>query len=254
MTDNKSIQYREAAHLAGQTRYLPDLELYEGTLRGYPVSSPYAHARLLELDTSAVMAYPGVATVVTAGDIPGPNTMAPIIDDEPCLLPVGGVCGYAGHVVCLVAADTLETAKKAAALIRWKWEVLPPVLSVEEAMDKRSFLFKPLQLIRGEAGEAMKKAPFREKGSLQAGGQEHYYFETHSAYAVPRHQEDSLYAPPPKILRITSGLQPHYYSPKPPTLKFRRGASGVVSGQSRHRRTGVCLVHFAGMEDKSPFC
>lgn len=112
MTEDKFIQYREAAHLAGQTRYLPDLELYEGTLRGYAVSSPYAHARLIEMDTSGALAFPGVVAVVTANDIPGPNTMAPIIDDEPCLLPVGGVCSYMGHVVCLVAADSLENAKR----------------------------------------------------------------------------------------------------------------------------------------------
>jgi len=188
MTEDKFTQYREAAHLAGQTRYIPDLELYEGTLRGYAVSSPYAHARLLELDVRAALAFPGVAAVVTASDIPGPNTMAPIIEDEPCLLPVGGICGYLGHVVCLVAADTLENAKKAALLIQWKWEVLPPVLSVEESLEKKLFLFEPLHLIRGNTPETMEKVPFREKGSLQAGGQEHYYFEPHSAYAVPRHQ------------------------------------------------------------------
>ena len=188
MTDPKCIQYREAAHVSGKTRYIPDMELYRGTLTGYAVSSPHAHARLVHLDTSAAAAFEGVAAVITAADIPGPNTLAPIIDDEPCLLPVGGTCGYMGQVVCIIAADTSENAKKAASLIEWEWDVLHPVLTVEEALIKEDFLFKPLRLKRGSPEGAMIQAPFRKKGSLEAGGQEHYYFEPQAAYAVPLHQ------------------------------------------------------------------
>lgn len=149
MTDPKCIQYREAAHVSGKTRYIPDMELYRGTLTGYAVSSPHAHARLVHLDTSAAAAFEGVAAVISAADIPGPNTLAPIIDDEPCLLPVGGTCGYMGQVVCIIAADTSENAKKAASLIEWEWDVLHPVLTVEEALIKEDFLFKPLRLKKG---------------------------------------------------------------------------------------------------------
>ena len=112
MTEQGFTQYREAAHLSGETRYIPDMELYRGTLTGYAVSSPYARARLEHLDVSLARTSPGVAAVLTARDIPGPNTMAPIIDDESCLLPEGGTCGYMGQVVCIIAADTLENAKK----------------------------------------------------------------------------------------------------------------------------------------------
>ena len=188
MTEQGFTQYREAAHLSGETRYIPDMELYRGTLTGYAVSSPYARARLEHLDVSLARTSPGVAAVLTARDIPGPNTMAPIIDDESCLLPEGGTCGYMGQVVCIIAADTLENAKKAASLIKWKWDILDPVLTVEEAMKKEDFLFKPLRLKRGDPAQIMKNAPFRKKGSLEAGGQEHYYFETQAAYAIPLHQ------------------------------------------------------------------
>ena len=99
MTAPKCIQYREAAHVSGKPRYIPDMELNRGTLTGDAVSSPPAHARLVHLDTSAAAAYEGVAAVITAADIPGPNTMAPIIDDDPCQLPEGGPCGYMGQVV-----------------------------------------------------------------------------------------------------------------------------------------------------------
>jgi xanthine dehydrogenase large subunit len=188
MTEPNFSQYREAAHLSGQTRYIPDLDLYQGTLIGYAVTSPYACARLLHLDISRVLLSPGVEAVITAQDIPGPNTMAPIIDDEPCLLPVGGTCGYMGQVVCIIAADTRENAIKAVAEIAWEWDVMSPVLSVEESLEKEDFLFKPLQLKKGDPAEALKNAPFRERGSLEAGGQEHYYFEPQAAYAVPLHQ------------------------------------------------------------------
>ncbi len=188
MTEPDLIQYREAAHLSGETRYIPDMELYRGTLTGYAVSSPHAKARLEHLDVSLARTSPGVAAVLTANDIPGPNTMAPVIDDEPCLLPEGGTCGYMGQVVCIIAADTLENAKKAASLIEWQWKVLDPVLTVEEAMKNEDFLFKPLRLKRGDPAHVMENAPFRKKGSLEAGGQEHYYFETQAAYAVPLHQ------------------------------------------------------------------
>ena len=46
MPEQDFIQYREAAHLSGKTRYIPDMELYRGTLNGFAVSSPHAKALL----------------------------------------------------------------------------------------------------------------------------------------------------------------------------------------------------------------
>ncbi len=72
MPERDFIQYREAAHLSGKTRYIPDMELYRGTLNGFAVSSPHAKARLLNLDVSLARTSPGVEAVLTAQDIPGP--------------------------------------------------------------------------------------------------------------------------------------------------------------------------------------
>lgn len=179
------FQYREASHLSGTTDYIPDMDVSASSLKAYVITSPYARAKLVRCDLSRIKSAPGVQAVLTAEDIPGTNQMGIVASDEPCLMPTGTVCGYLGQAVCLIAARTLEMAKNAASLIEWEWEELDPVLTLKEAMDKKNFLFDPLILTRGNPAKAMQEAPFQAEGMLSTGGQEHVYFETQSAYAVP---------------------------------------------------------------------
>lgn len=177
-------QYREISHLTGATRYIPDLDVPNGTLTGYVVTAPYAHARLNKLDISPAAAMPGVCAVLCAADIPGTNQLGCVNPtDEHCLLPVGETCGYRGQAVCLIAAHSKEQAQAAAKTIVWEWTVLTPILTLEEAMAQQSFLYEPQRLNKGDQS-AMSKAPLVAQGVVSLGGQEHFYFETQSAYAV----------------------------------------------------------------------
>jgi len=109
---------------------LPDL-LYGAVLR-----SPHAHARILSIDTRQAEALPGVKAVITAADLPQPgsargedryqseNTLA----REKVL--------YFGHAVAAVAATNEHIALDALELIQVAYEVLPPVLDPDQAMQE----------------------------------------------------------------------------------------------------------------------
>ena len=56
--------------VTGGTRYVEDISM-PGLLYARVLRSPYHHARLLSLDTSAATRLPGVIRVITADDIPG---------------------------------------------------------------------------------------------------------------------------------------------------------------------------------------
>ena len=57
------------AKVTGKIRYASDLHV-PGMLHARFVTSPYAHARLLNIDAEAALAMPGVAAVLTARDLP----------------------------------------------------------------------------------------------------------------------------------------------------------------------------------------
>jgi xanthine dehydrogenase large subunit len=168
-------------HVTGAAKYVDDLWPANGrSAHAWPVVSPHAHARVLDIDAAAAVSQPGVLCVLTGADVPGENDIGAARRDEP-LFPEE-VC-HLGHGVAWVIAETEEAAKLGAAKVKVEYEPLPAILSIEQAIEARSFLTEPERMHRGDAQEAYRAAPHQLEGELFIGGQEHFYLETQAALA-----------------------------------------------------------------------
>jgi CO/xanthine dehydrogenase Mo-binding subunit len=114
----------------GRARFAADISL-PGTLTGKVLRSPYAHARIVRIDTSAAKAIPGVYTVITGEDTPKIPWGFFVADQWP--LSVGKV-RYIGEEVAAVAARDEETAERAIRAIVVEYEELPAVFDPDDAM------------------------------------------------------------------------------------------------------------------------
>ena len=126
--------------VTGRAQYGADLNL-PGMIWGRTLRSPHAHARILAIDTGRAEAHPDVFAVVTFKDfgnvqsekINAGEGAADMLDlARNCLADDKAL--YHGHAIAAVAARTERAADDALALIDVKYEVLPPVLNVEDAM------------------------------------------------------------------------------------------------------------------------
>ena len=117
--------------VTGRFAYASDLSV-PGMLCAVTVRSPHASALIRSIDVAAARAAPGVAAVLVAADVPGTKTYGLIVSDQPVL--ADGVVRYAGEPVALVAAESLEQARAAAALVHVDYEPLVPVLDMEQAL------------------------------------------------------------------------------------------------------------------------
>jgi 2-furoyl-CoA dehydrogenase large subunit len=135
--------------LRGRGRFADDIKMRE-TLYLRFVRSPFAHATILSIDTSAAESLPGVACVLTGAEIV-PQTQpfieiapdaAGSIKDYP--LAVGKV-RYQGEPVVAIAAESAAIADDAAELVQIDYEQLDAVVDAEEALKNNSVL-------HGEAG------------------------------------------------------------------------------------------------------
>jgi xanthine dehydrogenase large subunit len=178
----------ESAHaqLLGLAPYVDDLPEPRGTLHAAPILSPVAHGRLNGIDAAAALASPGVRAVVTAADVPGDPLLATFVHDEPVF--AQDTVQYAGQVVGLVVASSVQAARHAARRVALDITPLPPVLSVEQAMAAHSFVLPPVTVARGDAHAGLAGAPHRLRGRFAVGGQEHFYLEGQIALAQPREQ------------------------------------------------------------------
>ncbi len=173
-----------ALHVSGEARYTDDLDEPRGMLHVAVGVSPAAHGRLHALDLRAVHATPGVVAVVTASDIPGVNDVGPIVHDDPIF--AQDVLQFVGQPVFAVAATSVRAARQAARLARFDIEPLPAILTIEEALAAQSYVLPPVHVTRGDPAGALSRAPHRLAGTVEAGGQDHFYLEGQIALATPR--------------------------------------------------------------------
>ncbi len=178
------------AQVAGSATYVDDIPEIRGTLHAAPILSTVAHGRLLGMDTAAALALPGVRGVVLASDIPGDPLLASFGHDEPIF--ASDTAQHVGQVLGLVVASTVMQARRAARRVTCQIEPLPALLDVREALKAQSFVLPPVFVRRGDAERALTQAPHTLTGSLDVGGQEHFYLEGQVAYAVPQEQNQWL--------------------------------------------------------------
>ncbi|MGI9260436.1 MAG: molybdopterin cofactor-binding domain-containing protein, partial [Woeseiaceae bacterium] len=175
-------------HVTGRATYTDDIPEPKGILHLAIGLSSNPHARIRNLDLSAVSAAPGVVAVMTADDIPGTNNCGPVLDDDPILAP--GLVQYAGQAMFAVAAINIDAARKAVSLAIVDYESLPPVLDIREAVAKESFVLPTEKLVRGDSGGAIASARHRLSGSVDLGGQDQFYLEGQVALALPKEDGD----------------------------------------------------------------
>lgn len=180
----KSVKHESAAkHVSGEAVYVDDRLEFPNQLHVYARLSDRAHARILSIDTAPCYQFPGVAIAITAKDVPGKLDIGAVAAGDPLL--ADGKVEYVGQVVLAVAADSLETARKAAQAAIIEYEDLEPVLDVVEAYRRQHYVLEPHQHKRGDSAAALARAKHRLQGSLHIGGQEHFYLETQISSVLP---------------------------------------------------------------------
>jgi len=164
--------------VVGAFAYASDLWA-EGMLWGATLRSPHARARITRLDTAPALALDGVWAVLTQDDVPGAPTFGQLQRDQPVLC--DGEVRYWGEPIVVVAADDLDTARRAVAAIDIAYEPLDPQIDPEEA-DGRDDVFRRMRIRRGDAAAT---------GEIVVEG----YYETASQDQAPLGTEAGLAIP-----------------------------------------------------------
>jgi xanthine dehydrogenase large subunit len=175
-------------HVSGRATYIDDMAEPPAVLHAFLGLSPHAHARIRSIDLSAVLAVPGVAAVMTAKDVPGVNDVGPAFLGDPVF--ADGLVEYHGQSIFGVAASSMALAREAAAKAVIDYEILTPILTIDEALAAQWFMLPTQVMQRGDADSALAKAPLRLTGRIDMGGQEHFYLEGQVAMAIPGEDGD----------------------------------------------------------------
>ncbi len=178
-----------ALHVSGEARYVDDLAEPPGTLYGAFGLSNEAHAKIVSMDLRPVREARGVVAVLTAADIPGANNIGPVLPDEPAL--ASERVEFRGQPIFAVAATTMELARRAARLAHIEYQRLEPVVTIEEALERKQFVLPSAKCERGSLS-SLSGAIHRLKGRLRCGAQEHFYLEGQVAFALPGERGEML--------------------------------------------------------------
>ena len=136
----RPIRHDGADKVTGRALYGADFDT-SGLLQGQILRSPHAHARIKSIDTSAAEALPGVLAIVTNADFESDSDAIVDFGEGATSLKwlrdnvlASDKVLYQGHAVAGVAAVNVHVADEAVRLIDVQYEVLPPAITVEDAM------------------------------------------------------------------------------------------------------------------------
>ena len=176
-------------HVRGESIYLDDIPLQQGTLFAAVYDSPVAHGIIRNIDLSAVTppsgagGLEGVVRVITAKDLIGENQIGGIILDEPLL--ADGHVHFQGMPIVLVLAETEEAARRAVKKIKIDIEPLEIITDPRVAFAKNELIIPPKAFKLGDTEGVFPTCAHIFKGRADVNGQEHLYIETQGAYTIP---------------------------------------------------------------------
>ncbi|MBF0442614.1 MAG: molybdopterin-dependent oxidoreductase [Oligoflexales bacterium] len=196
----KNVRRLDAvAKVTGKAKYADDF-FERDMLVGKVLRSPYAHARIRNIDASGAKSLSGVEAVITYRDLPGirfataghPWSLDAGHRDVEDRLILTDKARFVGDAVAAVVASDLLTALKALKLIKVDYEVLEHVLDPQEAMKDGAPVIhdeKPGNIISsfgvrfGDVDREMKDAYRVFEGEFETSIVQHCHIENHTAYS-----------------------------------------------------------------------
>ena len=170
---------------AGELRYATDIA-FPDMAQVVAFRSTIPHGRLLGLDVEQARRAPGVLAVLTAADVPGKKDFGYIYKDTPLLAYDKTHC--IGEPIALVVADTREQATDACRMIRWEYQELPGVFTVEQALeDTLPAIHNDTNLLRRNVlrkGVVTDVDAYRVRGSFSTQRVAHMYMEPECSVAL----------------------------------------------------------------------
>ncbi|MCH2041129.1 MAG: xanthine dehydrogenase molybdopterin binding subunit [Saccharospirillaceae bacterium] len=180
----QSMKHESAnKHVTGKAVYVDDMPELPNQLHIAVGGSAYPHAKIKSIDLFAVRETLGVVDVITVEDVPGHVDIGPVFSGDPVL--VEETCEYVGQPIFAVAATSIEIARAAVKKAKIEYQVLEPVLDVEQALEQNFFVRPTHQHQRGDSETALKNAAHRIQGQMHVNGQEHFYLEGQVCSVLP---------------------------------------------------------------------
>jgi len=184
----KNIEHESAVkHVTGKAIYTDDISEPKNLLHAVIGYSNCSKGVIKKIDYKDVLSSEGVVDIITEKDIEGINDVGPIFKGDKIFTSKN--IEYYGQPIFAVIAKTNNLAKKAALKVKIDLKISKPIVSIEEALKKKSFVLKPKHLTRGDIKDGFKKSDNILKGKLYSGGQDHFYLEGQIAMTIP--QEDN---------------------------------------------------------------
>ena len=203
----RPIRHDGIDKVTGRAKYGADVT-FADLLHGKVLRSPHARARIRSIKIDKALKLPGVRAIITGRDIPDlPDQMAALGEIPVNLHHLGlnilakDMVLYNGHAVAAVAATSAHIAEEALRLIEVDYEVLPPVMTVAEAMapnapivlpsirnpeapDKPTNVAAHVQFARGDLKAGFKAADHIVEREFNTAMVHQGYIEPHNATGI----------------------------------------------------------------------
>jgi xanthine dehydrogenase large subunit len=174
-----------ATHVSGESLFVDDIAPVRGELLIDTYGSPVAHGVISAIDLNEARKVPGVVALFTADDVPGHNRFGPVFRDEDLLAGLKDKAMYVGHPIVVIAATSRRAITIARRKIKVTIDELPPLFSIDEAVESESFIGPKRTIERGDVAAALASSKHTLDGSLVVGGQEHFYLESQACIVYP---------------------------------------------------------------------
>ena len=147
----------DARFIRGEGNFVDDIKL-DGMVFGDFVRSPYAHAKIKSIDTSAALKVPGIAAVVTAKDLEplGLHWMPTLAGDVAAVLADKKVHFQNQEVAFVVGVDRYAVSDGILA-VEVEYEELPVLIDPKKAMDKDAPILRDDVIDKDDVGQGKRK-------------------------------------------------------------------------------------------------
>jgi CO/xanthine dehydrogenase Mo-binding subunit len=216
----------------GEARYTADIQL-PGMLHAAVLRSPFARARVREIDTRMAEQAPGVRAVL------GPDTEP--LTDEP---------SYQGAPVAAVAADTYAQARAALGLLEVEWEELEPLLDPDQAVRRGELVEEASREERGDVERGFAEADVVVEAEYRTQTVLHNSMETHQAVCEWEGRDRlTVYISTQYVWGVRESVAEHFGLPQDHVrvvCRFMGGGFGSKNGPDHHTYIAAELARKTG--------